>query len=186
MGKLHNRPHPPKTLGQSDAFAAHSRSGQRWRDLTGCNGHGGREAWHDTPAAYFGGSFLHPFFGVHPKKLIPWGNLFKGNLANFENGFRVSSCKTCKTNDSECFDLDQKGGCFSKRKSSSVRLSEDTSELFRECMDDPSSAMHSLFLDLIGFVFLDVSELQSLHFCRKYLASTWNLAAFHFFQSCVE
>lgn len=85
--------------------------------------------------------------------------------------FEFQVAKYVEKDDSESFDLDQKGGCFSKRKSSSVRLSEDTSALFRECMDDPSSAMHSLFLDLIGFVFLDVSELQSLHFCRKYLAS---------------
>lgn len=59
-------------MNQSDAFAAHSRSGQRWRDLTGCNGHGGREAWHDTPAAYFEGSFFHPFFlGGAPEKMDP-------------------------------------------------------------------------------------------------------------------
>ena len=96
MGKLHNRP-PPKTLDQSDAFAAHSRSGQRWRDLTGCNRHGGPEAWHDTPAAYFGGSFFHPFLWGCARKNGSHEHLdlFKENLANFENGFRVSSCKIC-------------------------------------------------------------------------------------------
>ena len=45
--------------------------------------------------------------------------------------FEFQVAKHVKKDDSESFDLDQKGGCFSKRKSSSVRLSEDVSELNR-------------------------------------------------------
>lgn len=98
MGKLHNRPALQKrwakaTLSLRIVDLVKGGGTSPVAPVMAAGRHGMTLQLHILEDLFF----IH-FFGRHPKKWIPWrhlSGLFEEHLANFENGFRVSSCKTC-------------------------------------------------------------------------------------------